>query len=517
MVGVLLWILTPAKSGSRRAGGDSSSSIRMTSGPVHEVTPLLADPPIDDESYRREARTFPSDEQKHLMFVSYTLTVCLSRFCEISSTLLMSLVFPRNLIPVTFFSFLILANSSYSQRAAYFVARLTRSRLSLLSLTIVVQRLSMIVFALLIINRREPSHWYFEGLMTCGLALNVIFLKASLALYQSAFRRDWLYILYNGKDSVRVQFETFTHTLSVILQLLLPVATGVLVSSTKFQDFSRVVAFTNVLGLFVELSLIWKLHSTCYALYLPRSPLSLETPDQVTHALVGPVDLHPMIGVLTTPVDSMWLSDRFLNAYNRPLPRIFVYVRRKPIPVIVTFGAILINVSLITIGPHMVWYFLKMGMSATSVGFLKSLQTLVTLHPAMSAPKAFNLTSISAILAVFFVAMIRWDSWDSARLWLYFFAFSVVFTRSGVPTINLISDQFVEDYLANEDIHKVYKENAAWLRTLCELLVHVLTLMFPSAGSFIYPIGISTALTLLGRILILHTIRKFWRPDQSSS
>lgn len=485
----------------------------MILGPAHEVTPLFADPPIDDEFYRREARTFPSDEQKHLMFASYILTVSLSRFCEIGSTIMMGLAFPRNLIPITLFSFLVLASSSYSQCAAYFAGRLTRSRLRLLSLTIISQRFSMFVFALTILNRSESSHWYVECILTGGLAFNVILLKASLALYQREFRKDWLFILFNGRDSVRVQFETSTHTLSIALQLFLPIAIGMLISSTMYRQFGRIMAFTNVMGLLVELSLIWKLYSTCYALYLPRSALSLESTDQPNNNNAGSADRNPMGGVLAMPVDSMWLSNRLLGAYSRPFPRIFVYIRRKPVPVIVTFGTILINVSLITMGPHMVWYLLKVGMSPISVGCLKSLQTLITLHPAVSAPNSFNLASIGAGLAAIFIFLSRQNSLGMAKLWLYIFAFSVVLTRSGVPTINLVTDQFVENYLENEDVHKVYKENAVWLRTFCELLIHVLTLIFPSASSFIYPIGISTVLVLLGRFLILYTIRAVWNPD----
>lgn len=444
----------------------------------------------------------PSDEQKHIMYASYILTLTLSRFFELISILLFALSFRKTLIPVTLYSFMVLFASLFNERLLLLIVGSFRSKLNLMNFVIVSTRLSMFLFGTFLLIKDYYSSSFYKCFVFLGLTSCTIGLKVSLALFQLTFRNDWLRVLSNSQQSVKVYFDHVTHAYSVIISLLLPVISGFLMTKITVHECARLLIYASILGILIETSLFYKLYNTCFALHLPRSQFASELVD---HSLL--IEAQPMIGVLTTPtVYSSPMTTFNYSFTSRPLTRILAYVKRKPVPVLVTFGVQLINVSLITIGPHMVWFLLRSNLSPTVVGFAKMLQTLFTLHPTVSAPRSFTFTCVGSLAAMISLGLLKFDHVQSPW-WIHIFAFSVVLARSGIPTINLVGEQFVEEYLADDEMYRLYRENAAWLGTQCEMSVHLLTIIWHHKDQFFWPMTVSATLTIAGMAVILQVIK----------
>lgn len=444
----------------------------------------------------------PSDEQKHIKYASYILTLTISRFFELISILLVALSFRRTLIPVTLYSFLVLFASLFNERLILLVVGSFRSKLNLMNFVIACNRFAMLAFGTFLLIKEYSGSFIYKCFIFLGLTSCTIVLKVSIALFLLTFRNDWLRVLSNSQQSVKVHFDRVMYAYSVIISLLLPVICGFLMTRITVYECAKLLIYASLCGVLIEMSLYLKLYNTCFALHLPRSQFTSELMD---HSLLN--EAQPMIGVLTTPTTySSPMATFNYSLTSRPLTRILAYVKRKPVPVLVTFGVQLINVSLITIGPHMVWFLLRSDISPTLIGVAKMLQTLFTLHPTVSAPRSFTFTCLGSLAAITSLGLLKFDHVQSPW-WIHIFVFSVVLARSGIPTINLVGEQFVEEYLADDEMYRLYRENAVWLGTQCEMGVHLLTIIWPHKNQFFWPMIVSAVLTITGMAVILRVIK----------
>jgi len=494
-----------------------------------EGTPLLADPPIDDDSYRYEARSFPSEEQRQLLFLSYGMTSTLSLLVETSMSLLLILTFQEDLVVVSLYC-LAGVLTIYLEFGMHWLARYFSSRLRLLTVAIVQQRLAAVWFLTMVIGFNRG--WFDKtagdnpGLLgtvggvslfgtqitrifaVTGIVLSTVWIRASLYLYQRAYRADWLMALASTQEHIRFRFEKLMRSVTLLVQVVYPVCLGILLLYVSVVDVAYLLIFVSVCGLLIEPSITYKLFRTCYVLYLPRNKASLDCIDYDVGS-----ELRQIGGVWQPPTPSQFMvtsTSTGVRPAGQPLSRVYRYVRRRSIPVAITMGTLLITAaSLIMVQPVTGWYFLRQGMNPLGLYVIKSIQALTTLHPALPARQSFMLAGGGA-LAALPMLLLSLHSPNHHLFWTVCFAASILVNRAGSPTIALVGDEFIKEYLVDEEVLKVYKENMMWLRIHSELALQMLTLVWPRKEQFFWPIFVSAILTLVGISMVLTMIRRHW-------
>lgn len=473
-----------------------------------ETTPLLpnrvmVDPPIDDESFRNETHPFPSEEQKHLTFAGYTTTSMLTRFFEIMSIFLIVEYYDKSLRPVTIFSLLILSASIHLDTVFKYVSSKFSSRLVLTCLLIFVQRFVVVLFSLVWIYSRDAIQSRLgECIKFLVLTGCVVYLKCSFIFYQTIFRTDWLQILTCSHQSLRVQFERIMSLSFIFSHLVLSVFVGYMIQFYDANVCCKLVIFVSVIGFLVETSMVYKLYHTCYALYLPR--------DQRNQNLSKSdiFEYNPVLGVITTHFTALSVRHQTISVSRPSLSLMMSYIKVKPLPLAVTIGTSLVNVSLVTVGPHMVWFFLRKDMSPPLIGVYKFLQAVTSMKPLFTDKRAILLFIFGnlAALSLLFLS----NNWTGTA-WVHLLALAVIVAKSGVAGINRVSDQFVGTYLADEELHSVYDENVVWFRTRLELAVHILPLVWPYENQFFVPLFITAATSIVGILITFYVLLKHHR------
>lgn len=474
-----------------------------------ESTPLLEgsalpnnsiDPPIDDESFRNESHPFPSEEQKQLTFVGYQATSIEARFSEILSVFLIAIYYDKSLVPITFFSFCILATSTNLEVIFRLMSSLFTSRLKFICFLIFQQKLAMICFALTWIKLQhlETSRLLYQSVGFIILTLSIVWVKCAFTFYQSSFRSDWLQVLTCSHQNLRVQFERIMSVSSIFSQFMLSIFIAFMVQWLPSDKCCRVLIFLAVCGLFIELTMIYKLHSSCYALHLPREhDLHLSKTDIFEYS--------PMIGVLTTHFTVFSAPNRSLFITRASLSLMYEYIKSKPIPVAVTIGSTFVNVSLVTLGPHVAWFAFRKDVSAPTIALYKLVQGLFSIRPICISQKAFLLCSFGNIAAVLSLVLVQHYQLQS-KWYVHLFLAATILSKSGVAGINRISDQFVRTYLADDELHSVFDQNAMWVRTRLELVIHILPLIWSHVDQFVNPLLLTTVLSFIGMAIMISVL-----------
>lgn len=462
----------------------------METTPLLESTPLLSDavmvdPPIDDESFRNESHPFPSEEQKHLIFTGYAATSVVTRFFEIMVVFLITWYYGQSLRAITFFSFMVLGACMHLEGVFQFISKRFPSRLHLTVFLILQQRLAMVIFAVTWAHTEKISEnsLIYRSLRILLLTLCVVWAKAAFAFYQSTIRIDWLQVLTCSHQTLRLQFERIMSVSAIFSQLLLAVAAGYMIELFPARSCCSLIIFLAIFGFLIETSMVYKLYRTCYALYLPRG-------QGYKFSKTDIFEYSPMLGVLTTHFNATSIQGHSISVTRASLAIMVEYIKSKPIPVAVTVGTTMVNVSLLTLGPHMVWFFLRKEMSAPLIGVYKFFQAVMSIRPLFVDKRAFLvfvLGNLAAIILLCFADRLGLDE----SIWIHALAFAIIFAKSGVAGINRISDQFVASYLGDEELHSVYDENAVWVRTRLELCVH----LFPFIWSHVDQFWVSTTIT----------------------
>lgn len=485
---------------------------------------LLADPPIDDDSYRQEAYSFPSDEQRQLMFMSYGISSGISRIVEASMTLLLILTFEDNLVPVSLYCIAGVIGTIYLDKLMHVLARWFTSRLKLLTVAIVQQRIAAFTFLSLIIafNKNKFNGLFANAVGLVLVVLATVWVRASLYLYQRTFSADWLMALASTQERIRYRFKTIMRGISLLILMLFPIFLGALAEVYTVEQISYLLIYLSALGLLVEPNLLYKLYRTCYALYLPRNTGSLDFVDYDSGN-----DLRNLVGIWQPPAPntvsspySFWTGansapQNGLGYYipQQPFSRAYKYLKRRSVPVAITMATLLItSASLVMIQPVTGWFFIVQGMSPVSMYVIKMAQALLTLHPALPAPFSFVLSASGALAALPLLYFSLHSSYG--LFWTYCFAISILVNRAGSPTIALVGDEFVKEYLVDEEILKVYQENMTWLRINSELVLQALTIVWSRKQDFFWPIFISSALNIVGIGVMLTVIKRHWSEIQ---
>lgn len=434
-------------------------------------TPLLADPPIDDDDYNYEEQKFPTALQTHLLYSVYTLTSLVSKIFESICPIILCTLYPKNLIAVSLYAAIsVILSPKLEKWGRTEIARTSRFRL--MKSTILIQRLLPIAACFLSIG---VETWKVRGLLRhlSIIVLTVCFgmARAASATSLVALESDWAQIMSNEQSAVYDAIVMNMQRINIVASLSGFVVGGLLLTSLWVLMTLKVLRVLLFLSMLIEFSTIWQLYSTCYALSVPR-PYHPDISANVRSMLTGPT-----------------------------FARMIQYIARKPRPVICTLGVVLVKSSIIGFGPQFIFYlYNRKHLPVLLVTILPSIQLLSHVIPLRFPVSVAAAVDAFAIIGV--MLAVKSDTTNSG----YVAALLIILSRLCLQTIDLTAQWFAEDLVNDLTAIGIFRQAEVGLQRFFEFASQLFTLLWYKPDIFALPITISGCLAILG--LLLFTVSR---------
>lgn len=431
---------------------------------ANEITPLLADPPIDDDIYHYEQRIFPSPLQKQLLLGKFTLSFFVSRLFELSTAVWIIKVFNTSIVPATIYSILVTVSAS----PLWFLAGKflqNKSRKAAIAYALVGERLTAIAICSLLLVDISAHYW----LLYLVAILLILLQRSCDSIQVHVIEHDWAHVLANNESvpytalvKIFGQIKSFSWISSPVFATWIAQYLGV----HQMLKVFRVLAFLTMI---VEYSLVRKLYSTCYALRVPN--LMNESSGKIT--------------------------------FSRPsFERICFYIRKRPRPVLISMGATLANSTLLTIRSQQLLYMDQHGIALVYVGIMAAVMPCKIPMPYLAAV-ALNLLSSAVAL---------WALYTSQAL---VFGFACVTSKLSIYSIEKKAQAYVNALISDPQLLSLFSLIETRMAQAWGILILALPTLWVQVDRFIWPVAISLACSFVGLLSIEFGFR--WGPAPSAT
>lgn len=431
---------------------------------ANEVTPLLADPPIDDDVYHYEQRIFPSPLQKQLLLGKFTLSFFVSRLFELSTAVWIIKVFGTSFVPATIYSVMVTVSAS----PLWFLAGKflqNKSRKAAIAYGLVGERVTAMAICTLLLVDPQNHFWlkYFVSILL------IVLQRSCDSIQVHVIEHDWAQVLANNESvpytaltKLFRQIKGFSWVCAPVLATWIAQYLGVYYMLKVF----RVLAFLTMI---VEYSLVRNLYSTCYALRVPN--LMNETSGKIT--------------------------------FSRPsIERICFYIRKRPRPVLISIGATLANSTLLTIRTQQLLYLDQHGIALVYVGIMAAVMPSKIPMPYIVA---VGLNLLSSVIAV-------WALYTSQAL---IFGLACVASKLSIYPIETKAQSYVNGLISDPQLLMLFSLIETRMTQIWGITILVLPALWVHVDKFIWPVSISVVSSLIGLLSMEFGFR--WGPAPSAA
>lgn len=420
-------------------------------GSASEATPLLADPPIDDDIYHYEQRIFPSPLQKQLLLGKFTLSFMVSRLFEVVGALCFALKFNSSFVPITIYSVCVtLTGHPWSFIANKVITK--KSRKVAIAYAIVSERLMIILICTLVLMVNESNYWAIITIST----LLVLVQRSCDNVQVHVIEKDWSQVLANNESVPYAALMKLFSAIKTTCRAIAPILATYLCQVLGIDNLLQVMRALAFLSMLTEYTLVRKLYSTCYALRVPGL---------------------------------MHESDNKISFTRPSSERILFYIRKRPRPAIISIGMILTHTTLLTVRGQQFYYMYNKSVHMATVG-------------VMSAATALKIKLPYALAIALNVLAAATALWALAFTHAFVFGISCVLSRVSLHSIEFTAKSYIHGLIADPESLILFSLIESRLAYLWSIAIIILPALWVTLDRFVWPVSISVALSLVGLISV---------------
>ncbi|KAF2223150.1 Ferroporti-1 [Elsinoe ampelina] len=432
---------------------------------------------------------------KRKLYVSHSLAAWNSRMFEFGAVLFLSTIYPNTLLPASVYA---LARSLAAVLLSTWLGKIvdTKSRISVVRISIVGQRVSVIVSCGLIylLDRLRGPAGLTPWLLLAILSLLACVEKLSATMNTIAIERDWVVVVAAGSTEDLRAMNSTMRRIDLTCKLVAPLLIAFIHGWSPKIGYLATFAIA-LLSVPTEYLLIARVHRACPA--LQRLPPS-------TTGSSGSPSSSKLLSHL-----SSWLS----TALSSTTSDLHYYTTHRAFLPSVSLA--LLYLTVLSFGGQMINYLVSRTLASLTIGLLRTTSALFEISATFIAP--LLMSRIGPVRSgiwllnwqLFCLAIATATMWvqDLAIGGLWLFLPAVMLSRAGLWGFDLSAQVLIQEEVEAEGRGR-FSAIEAGFQNLFEMLAFATTIIWARPEEFKVPALISAGSTAGAAVLYALYVRR---------